>query len=152
MSLLPPFTRASALQKVKLAQALWNTRTPAKVALAYTPDTIWRNCTSFLTGRAEVERFLEAKWRKEHHYVLRKDLFAFTDDKIAVQFFSEWNDAPDGKGQWYRAYGLEDWTFAPSGLMRKRMMSGNDLPIAPEERWFTEGVDVDKVDISERHL
>ncbi|KAJ7464397.1 DUF1348-domain-containing protein [Mycena latifolia] len=152
MSIVPPFTAASAHQKVKLAQNLWNTRDPAKVALAYTPDTIWRNRTTFVQGRQEVEQFLTQKWAKEHHYILRKELFSFTENKIAVQFFYEWNESPDGTGQWYRTYGLEDWTFDPSGLMRKRMMSGNDLAISPEERWFKEGVDVEAVDISERHL
>ncbi|KAJ7181141.1 hypothetical protein C8R46DRAFT_1071544 [Mycena filopes] len=154
MSLAPPFTAASALQKVKLAQNLWNTRNPAKIALAYTPDTIWRNRTTFAKGRAEVEQFLTQKWAKEHHYILRKELFSFSDNKIAVQFFYEWNESPDGTGQWYRTYGLEDWTFDPSGLMRKRMMSGNDLPISHEERWFTsdKAEDIDAVDISERHL
>ncbi|KAF8217113.1 hypothetical protein K438DRAFT_1704255 [Mycena galopus ATCC 62051] len=152
MSIVPPFTAASALQKVKLAQNLWNTRNPAKVALAYTPDTIWRNRTTFAKGREEVVQFLTQKWQKEHHYILRKELFSFTDNKIAVQFFYEWNESPDGTGQWYRTYGLEDWTFDPSGLMRKRMMSGNDLAISHEERWFKEGVDIESVDISERHL
>ncbi|KAJ7097222.1 hypothetical protein B0H15DRAFT_773591 [Mycena belliarum] len=152
MSIVPPFTAATAQKKVKAAQNLWNTRDPAKVALAYTPDTIWRNRTTFVQGREEVEHFLTQKWAKEHHYILRKELFAFTENKIAVQFFYEWNESPDGTGQWYRTYGLEDWTFDPSGLMRKRMMSGNDLAIAPEERWFKDGVDIETVEISERHL
>ncbi|KAG7452923.1 DUF1348-domain-containing protein [Guyanagaster necrorhizus] len=152
MSLRPPFTLQTALKKVKVAQDLWNTRSPAKIALAYTPDTIWRNRDSFLQGRPAVEKFLQAKWEKEHHYVLRKELFAFMDNKIAVQFFCEWNEKPDATGQWFRTYGLEDWTFDESGLMRKRMMSGNDVPIAPEVRWFKEGVDIESVDIGEAHL
>ncbi|KAF7310078.1 DUF1348-domain-containing protein [Mycena indigotica] len=168
--IVPPFTPESARLKVKVAQNLWNTRDPARVAMAYTPDTVWRNRTTFLQGREEVERFLAEKWAKEHFYVLRKELFAFSDNKIAVQFFYEWNASPDGTGQWYRTYGLEesldsllplwqtlklppqDWTFDPSGLMRKRQMSGNDLPISAEERWFMEGVDIETVDISEKHL
>ncbi|CAK5267843.1 unnamed protein product [Mycena citricolor] len=152
MSLAPPFTAATALQKVKNAQNLWNTCDPVKVALAYTPDTIWRNRTSFVQGREQVEQFLTEKWAKEHRYVLRKELFAFQDNRIAVQFFYEWNERSDGTGQWHRTYGLEDWTFDPSGLMRKRMMSGNDLAISDEERWFKDGVDIESVDISEKHL
>ncbi|KAJ6463672.1 DUF1348-domain-containing protein [Mycena vitilis] len=152
MSIVPPFTAASAHQKVKVAQNLWNTRDPAKVSLAYTPDTIWRNRTTFAQGREEVVEFLTKKWQKEHLYILRKELFSFTDNKIAVQFFYEWNESPDGTGQWYRTYGLEDWTFEDSGLMRKRMMCGNDLAISAEERWFKEGVDLETVDITERHL
>ncbi|KAJ7694577.1 hypothetical protein B0H17DRAFT_1057246 [Mycena rosella] len=152
MSIVPPFTAASALQKVKTAQNLWNTRNPAKIAQAYTADTIWRNRTTFIQGREEVEQFLTQKWAKEHHYILRKELFSFTENKIAVQFFDEWNESPDGTGQWYRAYGLEDWTFDASGLMRKRMMSGNDLAISDEERWFKDGVDIEAVMISEKHL
>ncbi|KAF7308177.1 DUF1348-domain-containing protein [Mycena chlorophos] len=151
-AILPPFTAATARLKAKAAQNLWNTRDPAKTALAYTPNTVWRNRTTFLRGRAEVERFLAEKWAKEHFYVLRKELFAFTDNKIAVQFFYEWNESPDGTGQWFRTYGLEDWTFDPSGLMHKRQMSGNDLAISAEERWFKEGVDIESVDISEAHL
>ncbi|KAJ7694585.1 hypothetical protein B0H17DRAFT_1057254 [Mycena rosella] len=152
MSIVPPFTAASALQKVKAAQNLWNTCNPAKVAQAYTADTIWRNRTTFVQGREEVEQFLTQKWAKEHHYILRKELFSFTENKIAVQFFYEWNESPDGTGQWYRTYGLEDWTFDASGLMRKRMMSGNDLAISDEGRWFKDGVDIEAVEISERHL
>ncbi|KAK0210394.1 hypothetical protein DFS33DRAFT_1370861 [Desarmillaria ectypa] len=152
MSLRPPFTLQTALKKVKVAQDLWNTKSPAKVALAYTPDTIWRNRDSFLQGRPAVEKFLQAKWEKEHHYVLRKELFAFTDNKIAVQFFYEWNEKPDATGQWFRTYGLEDWIFDESGLMRKRMMNGNDVPITPEDRWFKEGVDIESVEIGEAHL
>ncbi|KAH9950733.1 DUF1348-domain-containing protein [Amylocystis lapponica] len=150
----PPFTAETALQKVKAAQRLWNTRDPARVALAYTPDTIWRNRDSFMKGREEVVQFLTKKWEKENGYRLRKELFAFTDNKIAVQFFYEWFDEKDGgRKQWYRTYGLEDWTFADDGLMRKRQMSGNDVAIADDERWFKEDVaDEDTVEISEKHL
>ncbi|KAI0343874.1 DUF1348-domain-containing protein, partial [Trametopsis cervina] len=133
----PPFTRETALQKVKAAQNLWNTKDPKRVALAYTPDTRWRNRGTFLTGRAEVEQFLSEKWAIENGYRLRKELFAFTDDKIAVYFYYEWYETKaDGTKQWYRCHGLEDWTFAESGLMAKRQMSGNDVPITDEQRWF----------------
>ncbi|KAJ7574338.1 hypothetical protein C8J56DRAFT_979409 [Mycena floridula] len=152
MSLRPPFTLETAQRKVKLAQDLWNTKTPSKVSLAYTENTIWRNRSTFLTGRADVEKFLTEKWQKEHFYVLRKELFSFTDNKIAVQFFYEWNEKPDASGQWFRTYGLEDWTFEDSGLMRKRMMSGNDVAISEDERWFKEGVDIESVEIGEAHL
>ncbi|KAJ3919836.1 hypothetical protein F5877DRAFT_39387 [Lentinula edodes] len=150
----PPFTRETALKKVKLAEKAWNTRNPPHVSLAYTPDTIWRNRDIFLQGREEVVKFLTKKWEREHFYILRKELFAFTDDKIAVQFFYEWNEKPDATGQWFRTYGLEDWTFdQETGLMRKRMMSGNDVRITEEERWFTKGPEhVDEVEITERHL
>lgn len=141
-----------SITQVKGAQALWNTKNPAEVAKAYTADTIWRNRDSFLQGTDAVEQFLTAKWAKEKCYVLRKELFSFTDNKIAVQFWYEWNTAEDGSGQWYRTYGLEDWTFEESGLMRKRMMSGNDVSIAAEERWFTKGPEkVDDAVITEKH-
>ncbi|KAJ3772507.1 hypothetical protein FB446DRAFT_736251 [Lentinula raphanica] len=103
----PPFTRETALKKVKAAERAWNTRNPSQVSLAYTPDTIWRNRDTFLQGREEVVKFLTKKWEREHFYILRKELFAFTDDKIAVQFFYEWNEKPGGTGQWFRTYGLE---------------------------------------------
>ncbi|KAJ4154126.1 hypothetical protein LMH87_010589 [Akanthomyces muscarius] len=144
----PPFTLETAKIKVKAAQDAWNTKTPDTVKMAYTPDTIWRNRDQFLRGRDEVRDFLARKWATENGYRLRKELFAFTDNKIAVQFWYEWHD--EG-GQWWRTYGLEDWTFAENGLMRKRQMSGNDVKIADEERWFKDGVDVNAVDISERH-
>ncbi|KAH9896832.1 DUF1348-domain-containing protein [Cubamyces lactineus] len=151
--IVPPFTAETALQKVKVAQDLWNTRDPAKVSLAYTPDTIWRNRDSFIKGREEVVDFLTKKWSKENGYRLRKDLFAFTDNKIAVQFFYEWyEDKSDGKRQWYRTYGLEDWTFNDDGLMRKRQMSGNDVAISEEDRWFKDGVDVNSIEIGPEHL
>ncbi|OSD07979.1 DUF1348-domain-containing protein [Trametes coccinea BRFM310] len=151
--IVPPFTAETALQKVKVAQDLWNTRDPAKVALAYTPDTIWRNRDTFLQGRDQVISFLTKKWEKENGYRLRKDLFAFTDNKIAVQFFYEWfEEKADGSRQWYRTYGLEDWTFNSDGLMRKRHMSGNDVPISDADRWFKDGVDVNSVHITDAHL
>ncbi|KAL2023585.1 hypothetical protein VTK56DRAFT_2193 [Thermocarpiscus australiensis] len=144
----PPFTRETAHQKVKAAQAAWNTKNPELVQRAYTPDSIWRNRDTFLQGHEEIVDFLRKKWEKERDYRLRKELFAFTDNKIAVQFWYEWRDET---GQWWRTYGLEDWTFAENGLMRKRQMSGNDVKISEAERWFKDGVDVDSVDISEKH-
>lgn len=147
-----PFTQETALKKVKAAQDLWNTRDPVRIAEAYAPDTVWRNRGTFLKGKEEVVKFLEEKWAKEYCYVLRKELFAFQDNKIAVQFFYEWNDQPEGKGQWYRTYGLEDWTFLDSGLMYKRQMSGNDVAIQDEERWFSPGGDINGFEIAEKHL
>ncbi|KAL0931284.1 uncharacterized protein CTRU02_214019 [Colletotrichum truncatum] len=144
----PPFTEETARIKVKAAQDAWNTRDPHKVKLAYTPDSIWRNRSTFLQGRDEIAKFLTEKWSVEDGYQLRKELFAFTDNKIAVQFWYEWFDK---SGQWWRTYGLEDWTYAENGLMRKRHMSGNDVKISEEERWFKDGVDVNTVDISEKH-
>lgn len=125
-------------------------RDAAKVTKAYTADSIWRNRHHFLKGHADIQAFLEAKWRREINYRLRKELFAFKDNKIAVQFWYEFQDSEDGM-KWKRCYGLEDWTFAEDGRMRKRMMSGNDIEIGESGRWFGEGVDVEKVDISEEH-
>jgi len=150
MSLNPPFTAETARQKVKKAQDLWNTQDPKSIAKAYTPDSIWRNRSSFLSGTQAIEEFLTKKWIKEKSYRLRKELFAFTDNKIAVQFWYEYQDAEDGM-KWKRCYGLEDWTFADDGRMRKRMMSGNDVEITETERWYKEGVDVEDVQITEAH-
>ncbi|KAI9813545.1 MAG: hypothetical protein M1832_006276 [Thelocarpon impressellum] len=150
MSLVPPFTRETAFKKVKAAQDLWNTRDPEKVAQAYTPTCIWRNRTSFLQGHAAIVAFLTAKWQRELDYRLRKELFAFTDDRIAVQFWYEYRDAEEGLG-WKRCYGLEDWTFDEDGKMRKRMMSANDVEIDEGGRWFTDGMDVDEFPIGEEH-
>ncbi|ERS98256.1 uncharacterized protein SPSK_06637 [Sporothrix schenckii 1099-18] len=161
----PPFTRETAEKKVKAAQDAWNTKNPSIVAPAYTEDCIWRNRDAFFQGHAAIVQFLEGKWSRESGYRLRKELFAFTDDRIAVQFWYEYfvegedgkgDGTGDGKGkggekQWYRCYGLEDWTFAADGRMRKRMMSGNDVAIAEDERWFRDGVDVNTVPISEKH-
>ncbi|KAK4453367.1 hypothetical protein QBC34DRAFT_203808 [Podospora aff. communis PSN243] len=144
----PPFTLETAQKKVKAAQDAWNTKRPEVVQYAYTPDSIWRNRDTFLQRREGIVRFLTDNWAKEDGYRLRKELFAFTDNKIAVQFWYEWHDQA---GQWWRTYGLEDWTFADNGLMRKRQMSGNDVKISDEERWFKDGVDVNTVDISEKH-
>ncbi|KAE9380067.1 DUF1348-domain-containing protein [Stipitochalara longipes BDJ] len=144
----PPFTLETAQIKVKAAQDLWNTKDPHKVKNGYTADSIWRNRSTFLKGTDEIVDFLTKKWNVENGYRLRKELFAFTENKIAVQFWYEWHDTT---GQWYRTYGLEDWTFAADGRMRKRQMSGNDVKIADAERWFKDGVDVNTVDISEKH-
>ncbi|OZJ04544.1 hypothetical protein BZG36_02713 [Bifiguratus adelaidae] len=146
--LRPPWTRETANQKVKFAQGLWNTKDYNKVYKGYTEDSIWRNRDIFLKGHEGIKRFLKKKWEREQGYRLRKELFAFTDNKIAVQFWYEYHD---DQGQWWRCYGLEDWTFAEDGRMRKRQMSGNDVKISEEERWFKDGVDVDQVEISEKH-
>ncbi|KAI7231568.1 hypothetical protein KC330_g6347 [Hortaea werneckii] len=150
MSLAPPFTAETAHAKVKKAQDLWNTQEPVAVSKAYTEDSIWRNRHNFFTGQAAIVDFLTAKWQREKRYRLRKELFAFSDDKIAVQFWYEYQDTQD-QLKWKRCYGLEDWTFAQDGRMRKRMMSGNDVEISDEERWFKDGVDVNEVEISEAH-
>jgi nuclear transport factor 2 (NTF2) superfamily protein len=120
----PPFTHESASAKVQAAEDLWNTKSPEKVALAYTEDTIWRNRSEFLHGRAEVIAFLTRKWQKELGYRLKKNLFLFSDDKIAVQFEYEWHDA---NGRRFRSYGLEHWEFAPDGRMKRRTASINDV-------------------------
>jgi uncharacterized protein len=125
-------------------------RDPKTVAKAYTEDCIWRNRGHFFQGTAKIEEFLTAKWQKEKSYRLRKELFAFTDNKIAVQFWYEYQDSHDGM-KWKRCYGLEDWTFAEDGRMRKRQMSGNDVEITEADRWYKEGVDVNTVPISEAH-
>lgn len=125
-------------------------RDPETIAKAYTDDCIWRNREHFFSGTQAIVGFLTKKWIKEKSYQLRKELFAFTDNKIAVQFWYEYQDAYDGM-KWKRCYGLEDWTFADDGRMRKRQMSGNDILISDDERWFKDGVDVNTVDISEQH-
>ncbi|KAJ3017372.1 hypothetical protein HKX48_003581 [Thoreauomyces humboldtii] len=137
--IIPPFTLSSAVKKVLTAQNLWNTKNPTKIAQAYTPDSIWRNRDTFVRGRPAIEKFLEQKWAKEHGYVLRKELFAHTDNRIAVQFWYEWNDRKDLTGQWFRAHGLEHWTFDAAGLMQERRSSINDLPIDDKDRWFVDG-------------
>ncbi|KAG7107329.1 hypothetical protein HYQ44_013208 [Verticillium longisporum] len=144
----PPFTAETAQIKVKSAQDAWNTKNPETVKMAYTPDSVWWNRDVFLRGRDEIVKFLSEKWSREDGYSLRKELFAFSDNKIAVQFWYEWHDE---SGQWWRTYGLEDWTFADNGLMRKRQMSGNDVRINEDARWFKEGVDVNSVSIGEEH-
>jgi hypothetical protein len=128
---VPPFTAETARQKVQAAEDAWNTRDPQRVAQAYTPDSVWRNRSEFLTGRAEIEAFLRRKWDTELDYALRKDLWAFTDDRIAVRFQYEWRDA---EGQWWRSYGNENWEFDADGYMRRREASINDVPITEAER------------------
>lgn len=128
---LPPFTAESARQKVQAAEDGWNSRNPQKVALAYTEDTVWRNRDQFINGRAEVEAFLSRKWDRELDYTLKKELWSFTDNRIAVKFFYEWHDAND---QWYRSYGNELWEFAADGLMQRREASINDALIQESER------------------
>ncbi|MDO6386310.1 MULTISPECIES: nuclear transport factor 2 family protein [unclassified Uliginosibacterium] len=130
---LPPFNEDSARQKVRLAEDAWNSREPARVALAYTPDSQWRNRAEFPRGRAEIEAFLVRKWAREHDYRLIKELWAFTANRIAVRFAYEWHD--EG-GNWFRSYGNENWEFDEHGLMAKRYASINDLPISAAERKF----------------
>lgn len=129
---LPPFTRETALLKVCAAEDAWNSRDPARVALAYTVDSEWRNRDRVLKGRAEILDLLAAKWAREEEYRLVKDLWAFTDNRIAVRFQYECRT----QGQWYRCYGNEQWEFAENGLMRRREASVNDVPIAASDRRF----------------
>lgn len=130
---LPPFTRESAIQKVRMAEDGWNSRDPAKVALAYTADSRWRNRAEFIRGRAEIEAFLARKWARELDYRLIKELWAFDGARIAVRFAYEYRD---GAGAWFRAYGNENWAFDAEGLMQARHASINDLPIAEADRKF----------------
>ncbi|KAI9831853.1 MAG: hypothetical protein M1826_002885 [Phylliscum demangeonii] len=150
MPLCPPFTEDTARKKVKLAQELWNSRDPHKVIQAYTETSIWRNRDQFLQGHDAITAFLTRKWEKEHDYRLRKELFAWQENKIAVQFWYEYRDAHDGM-RWKRCYGLEHWTFDADGRMRKRQMSGNDVQLAEGERWFTDGKSVEDSFIGEEH-
>jgi nuclear transport factor 2 (NTF2) superfamily protein len=130
---LPPFDKASAINKVRLAEDAWNSREPERVSLAYTPDTIWRNRAEFICGREEVVDFLIGKWNKEFDYRLIKELWAFEQNKIAVRFAYEWRD---NAGNWFRSYGNENWEFNESGFMHRRMASINDLAIAEAARKF----------------
>ena len=130
---LPPFTEETARQKVQLAEDGWNTRDPERVALAYTEDSEWRNRSEFVNGRPAIIELLRRKWARELDYRLRKELWAFTGNLIAVRFEYEFHDA---NGQWYRAYGNENWEFAANGLMQRRFASINDLPITEAERKF----------------
>jgi len=129
--ILPPFTEETARRKVKLAQDAWNSCDPERVALAYTEDSRWRNRDEFLVGRDEIVAFMRRKWERELDYVLRKDLWTFAGNRIAVRFQYEWHDAD---GQWWRSYGNENWEFADDGLMRRREASINDLRIQQSER------------------
>ena len=130
--IVPPFTDPElAIQKVQIAEDLWNTRDPERVAAAYTEDTQWRNRIDFLSGRTAVVEFLTRKWERELDYKLKKELWGFRENRMAVKFQYEWHDT---EGQWYRSYGNELWEFAPSGLMRRREASINDLAITEAER------------------
>jgi uncharacterized protein len=128
---VPPFDASTALQKVRAAEAAWNTRDPDRVAAAYTVDSEWRNRDEFIKGRAEIRAFLERKWARELDYALRKDLWTFSADRIAVRFQYEWHD---DAGSWFRSYGNELWEFDPNGLMRRREASINDVAISASER------------------
>lgn len=129
----PPFTLETAKQKIQAAEDAWNARDPDRVCMAYTIDSQWRNRSEFINGREEIREFLKRKWAKELDYRLKKELWAFTDNRIAVRFEYEWHDEA---GQWYRSYGNENWEFAENGLMQKRFASINDLPIKESERKF----------------
>lgn len=128
----PPFTKESALQKVQVAQDAWNTQDPDKVVQGYSVDSQWRNRTAFFKGRESIIEFLKRKWEKEIDYQLEKELWAFTENRISVRFEYEWRDADTG--QWYRTHGNEQWEFDDDGLMRRRDMSANDVPILESER------------------
>ncbi|MCU1691442.1 MAG: histidine kinase [Frankiales bacterium] len=128
---VPPFTAETAAQKVQAAEDAWNSRDPERVAAAYTEDTVWRNRSEFVTGRAQVQEFLTRKWEAERDYALRKSLWAFTDDRLAVRFQYEYRDA---LGHWHRAYGNENWEFDADGYMARREASINDVRISERER------------------
>ena len=130
---LPPFTRESATQKIRGAEDAWNSRDPERCANGYTPDSRWRNRSTFLQGRDEIVAFLTAKWEREHGYRLIKELWAFGDERIAVRYAYEWHSEA---GQWFRAYGNENWWFAPDGLMKERHASINDVAIEESQRLF----------------
>lgn len=130
---LPPFTEETAIQKIRMAEDGWNSRDPEKVSLAYTPDTQWRNRSTFVTNREEARQFLLQKWNRELDYRLIKELWAFKDNRIAVRYAYEWHD---DSHNWFRSYGNENWEFAENGLMHKRYASINDLPIRETERKF----------------
>ncbi len=131
LDLRPPFTEETARLKVKAAEDAWNTRDPERVALAYTPDSEWRNRSEFIKGREQIKAFLRRKWERELDYRLRKQLWCWTKNRIAVTFQYEWHDQ---SGQWYRSYGNELWEFDDDGLMRERIASINDAPIATSDR------------------
>ncbi|HEX4986419.1 MAG TPA: nuclear transport factor 2 family protein [Burkholderiales bacterium] len=130
---LPPFTRETAAQKVRLAEDGWNSRDPERVSLVYAPDSVWRNRSEFFSGREAIVQFLRRKWAKELDYRLIKELWAFSDARIAVRFAYEWHD---DSGNWFRSYGNENWEFNAQGLMQRRIASINDLPIREAERKF----------------
>lgn len=130
---LPPFNMETALQKVQLAEDGWNSRDTERISLAYTVDTVWRNRTEFINGREAVKEFLKSKWKKELNYTLKKELWGFRENRMAVLFEYEYHNA---LGQWFRAYGNENWEFDENGLMRKRFASINDLAIEEKDRKF----------------
>lgn len=130
---LPPFTRETAIEKVRMAEDAWNSRDPVRVSLAYTEDSRWRNRAEFPIGRAEIVDFLTRKWARELEYRLIKELWTFAGDRIAVRFAYEWHD---DSGQWHRSYGNENWEFDQRGLMRRRFASINDLPIKEADRKY----------------
>jgi nuclear transport factor 2 (NTF2) superfamily protein len=130
---LPPFDLESAVQKTRMAENAWNGKDPAKISLAYTVDSVWRNRSEFLKGRDEIVLFLQRKWEREHEYRLIKELWAFKDNRIAVRFAYEWRDE---YGSWFRSYGNENWEFDNHGLMKRRIASINDLPISDAQRKF----------------
>ncbi len=130
---LPPFTRDTAIQKIRMAEDGWNSRDPERVSLVYTPDSVWRNRSEFLQGRPAIVQFLKRKWQKELDYRLIKELWAFHENRIAVRFAYEWHDDADN---WFRSYGNENWEFNEHGLMQRRIASINDLPITTAERKF----------------
>ena len=130
---VPPFDYDAAVKKVRAAEDAWNNRDPEKVSMAYTPDSQWRNRSEFLNGREEIQAFLTRKWEKELDYRLIKEIWAFTDNRIAVRFAYEWHDE---SGQWYRSYGNENWEFDENGYMQVRRASINDLPIDESDRKF----------------
>jgi uncharacterized protein len=130
---LPPFNEETAAQKARLAEDAWNSRDPERVSLAYTEDSRWRNRAEFLVGREEIVQFLQRKWARELDYRLIKELWTFNGNRIAVRFAYEWHD---DSGSWFRSYGNENWEFDEHGLMRRRIASINDLPIAEADRKF----------------
>jgi nuclear transport factor 2 (NTF2) superfamily protein len=130
---LPPFTAETAARKARAAEDAWNTREPERVALAYTEDSTWRNRAEFINGRSEIVAFLQRKWARELDYRLIKEVWTFAGNRIAVRFAYEWHD---DSGHWFRSYGNENWEFADNGLMRRRIASINDLPIAESDRKY----------------
>ena len=145
---LPPFDAVTALAKVRAAEAAWNTKDPDRVAAAYTQDSVWRNRDEFISGREEIRAFLRRKWERELDYVLRKDLWTFDGDRMAVRFQYEWHDT---HGSWFRSYGNELWEFDADGLMRRREASINDVAIAEADRTlFGPRVDGDETGIALR--
>lgn len=132
--IIPPFTEESALAKVQAAEDAWNSRDPERIALAYTENSEWRNRTEFFTGRQAIKEFLKLKWKKELDYRLMKELWAYSGNHISVRFEYEWRDSDTG--QWYRTHGNEHWEFDAEGLMQRRDMSANDVPMPESERRY----------------